>query len=192
MKRRSWFTFGGSMFLVGGFFFVAVIISLSNTDKAELMDALLIHCILAAISLPMAVCGLGVLIWDWRQKHQDSCGKIDKSINYVFTLTVGNESHIVKEFEEIELALMDLQYSRQGVVNVKIEPPMASICNIDCSYQNGYFTTYYLQQRKDGMGYWFSLSPTTGVTMNNLKRLYVKHKKIDFSNYNHKKTGEGR
>lgn len=69
---------------------------------------------------------------------------------------------------------------------------MARICSVDCCYSNGYFFTHYLQERTDGKGYWYSKCDTTYEANYNLKRIFLKHKKIDYDYLTRQKTGENK
>lgn len=187
-KKRGWSEFGLVMSFVGMFFVVTAIFLAQYLPQNELLPMVIIF----ALGVVLTGIGVKVLIWNWKETKKDSYGKVDKTATYVFTLTTEQGSEIVTDYAQMQAALKKVETTLTGKVEVKIEPPMANICVIDCCYRNGYFNTYYLQKRKDGYGYWFSLSDTTDSAAKNLKRLYVKHKNVDFYGLNRKKTGEGR
>ncbi len=184
--KRSWNTFG-LMVLLAGLTLVVLGTILSRPEE-------LIYCMIAiGIGIVLTIVGIRILVWDWKERKTETHGKVDKSLNYVFTLSAPDGgTEVVTDYVQIEKALNELERTKQGMVEVKIEPPMARICSVDCSYKKGNFYTYYLQEREDGKGYWFSVCESTFEAKSSLKKLFVKHKKIDYEYLNRKNTGEGR
>lgn len=183
--KRSWTTVGMDLLIVGlGIAIFGVILGKP--------DEMIYSIIAVVIGVLLAIGGICVLVWDWKERKTETQGKVDKNQNYVFTLSTDRGTEIIKDYAQIENALNELEEKKQGMVEVKIEPPMARICSVDCSYKNGVFETYYLQERDDGKGYWFSICKSTFEAKGSLKRLFVKHKKIDYEYLNRKNTGEGR
>ncbi len=183
--KRSWTTFALSVTVFGLAWVVFAILLAPSQELLPIIIMFLFGAVITGI-------GIAVFVWDWRGRKKDTGGKVDKNANYVFTLTTPYGSEVVTNFEQIQHALNQLEQTRQGMVAVKIEPPIANICSIDCCYREGYFRTYVLQMRENGLGYWFMLSDGVQAVAYHFKQLYVKKKKIDFSYYNRKETGEGR
>ena len=140
----------------------------------------------------ISAAGIWVLVWHLKDKLKHTGGKVDKNQEYVFTMSTLNGTEVVNEYGQIERALKQLGQTKQGMVEIKIEPSIANICSIECCYKNGYFETYVQQIREDGIGYWFMLADGIEAVEYDIKQLYVKKKKIDFKYYNRRETGEGR
>lgn len=187
--KRSWTTFGGCLLITGlmciGFGIMFIYFGMHESDFVPIM-------ILLLIGVGISAAGIWVLVWHLKDKLKDTGGKVDKNLNYVFTMTTPDGTEVVSEYGQIERALKQLGQTKQGMVEIKIEPPMANMCSIDCCYKNGYFYTYFLQERIDGKGYWCSICDTTGNALRNIKLLFVKHKKIDFQGLNRLETGKGK
>lgn len=183
--KRSWNTVG-LMVLALGLLLVLFGVILAKPDE-------MIYCIVMIIvGVVLCIVGARILIWDWKERKTETQGKVDKNQNYVFTLSTPMGTEVVTDYVQIEKALNELEKTKQGMVEVKIEPAMARICSVDCSFNKGNFYTYYLQEREDGKGYWFSVCQSTFEAKGSLKRLFVKHKKLDYELLNRKNTGEGR
>ena len=183
--KRNWNTFGLSVLSIGLMFAIFGVILFKPEDW--------IYCLIAIIiGVALSIIGARIVIWDWKDSKAETQGKVDKSLNYVFTLSTPTGTAAVTDYAQIENALNELEKTKQGMVEVKIEPPMARICSVDCSYNKGNFYTYYLQEREGGKGYWFSICESTFEAKSSLKRLFVKHKKPDYEYLNRKETGEGR
>ena len=183
--KRNWNTFGLSVLITGLGLAILGVILFKPDD--------LIYCLVAIIiGVILSILGARIIIWDWKDSKAETQGKVDKSLNYVFTLSTPRGMEVVTDYVQIENALNELEKTKQGMVEVKIEPAMARICSVDCSYKKGYFYTYYLQEREGGKGYWFSVCESTFEAKGSLKRLFVKHKKPDFEYLNRMDTGEGR
>ena len=187
--KRSWTTFGICV-LIAGLTLVGLGVMFASMGIKE--GELLPLSIMMLLGIALSVAGIWVLVWHLKDKLKNTGGKVDKNQEYVFTLVSPEGESVVTEYSQIESALKLLEQTKQGMVTVKIEPPLANIMSVDCSYKNGYFYTYFLQKREDGEGYWFSVSDTTHNAMRNIKLLFVKHKKIDFEGMNRLETGKGR
>lgn len=188
MRPTNWSDFGLAIFGVGiTTVFLAVVFVIANPQN-------FVWGILLMFLAGAAITGLGtwILVWNWKREKRETHGKADPNLNYVFTLITENGTEAVTEYAQIEKALHTLNETKQGMVEVKIEPPMARICSVDCCYKNGLFYTHYSQERADGKGYWYSRCDTTHEANYNLKRMFLKHKKMDYYGLNRIETGEGR
>lgn len=188
-NKQSWTTFGGCVLIVGltliGLAMMFICCGMREQDIVPVI-------IMMLLGVAISAAGINVLVWHLKDKYKYTGGKVDKSLEYVFTMSTPDETEVVSEYGQIERALKQLGQTKNGVVKISMEPPMANICEIDCSYKNGYFYTYFLQERIDGKGYWLSICDTTHVAMRNLRLLFVKHKKIEFDGMNRLETGKGR
>lgn len=182
-RHRSWGMVAASLIAVSVVFLIAILGSNREIDESIIVPILII--------VGFSVLGIVVARMSRGAGDSDKKVKVDKSLEYTFTLVTSKGEEKILEFSQIEKALKELEETRSKTVNVRIEPAMGSICNVECLYRNGAFYTYYLQERKDGKGYWFSVAPGgTFEARYNLQQLFVKHKKIEFSFLNYKKTGE--
>ena len=106
-----------------------------------------------------------------------------------------SQDHIetVNSYAQMEEAIKNLDKMKQGCVEIKIQPPMGGIKQINVFYwdQDAYAHTYILQEREQGEGYWVSTCDKAIGALYDLKQLYVKHKPIDYSMY-HRKEKEVR
>lgn len=166
-----------ALIVVGVNFLVMVLGSGHQDDEGAL------GLLIAGAVLIMGGVILGIIV---RDSQSNKNVKVDKSLTYTFTMKTVNGEEEIKDFSQIEKALSELEKTKTGTVNVKIEPAMATIANVECMYKNKAFYTYYLQINGERKGYWFSIAPEgTFDAKGNLKLLFVKHKKIDFYGLNY-------
>lgn len=189
LKKRSWQRFGMSVAVLGAGIIGLGALFFSVPDNFYFTEAL----VMVAIGGVIFGAGLWVLIWDWKIRKKDTNYKIDKSLQYVFTLVTETGTETVTDYAQMEQAFRRLGEWKSGFVRVEIAPAMGSILSIETIYdaKSTYFQSYLLQQRKDGQGYWVLLSESVWIIANQIKRLYLKKKQVDFSCYNRKETGEG-
>lgn len=190
--KRSWKNFSTVVIGVGLslIFFGGMFISYYQIKFDYLIDGIGF----IVVGLAVTAGGAKVYIWDWKNRTKYTHTKVDKSLEYTFMLATENGEEDVTDFSQIVRALARLEKTRKGTVKVSITPAMGSIRSVDCSYsdEDGVYYTYYLQERENGLGYWFSKADGTWHTRNNLKRLYVQRKKVDYEFMNRKETGEDR
>ena len=110
---------------------------------------------------------------------------------YTFVLSTEYGKMTVHDFEQIESALKQQNERKNGIVKMEISPAIGGILSIENVFRGDAFYTYVLEQREDGLGYWYKACGNADNAADDFKRLYKKHKKINLKSYTRKETGEG-
>lgn len=183
IKHRSWGVVATCLFVSAGVFLLPLF-GPKGIDSSVLFPL--------GLAVVFGALGIWVARLNRGEGYQYKNVKVDKSLSYTFTLTDSSgKEEKVEDFSQIEKALDYLEQTKKGNVSVQIEPAMGTFCNVECCYKDGQFYTYYLQERPDGKGYWYSMT-TDGVfeAKGTLRNFYIKHKKFDFYLMNFMATGE--
>lgn len=183
-KYRSWGMVTICIFAVAGVFFVPVLL----TNEFDLS-------ILLPLSIGLAFCAFGLFVarLNRGEGYQYKNVKVDKSLSYTFTLVdIHGNREIVTDYDRVDKALDELYHAKTGEVIFEIEPPMGTFRSVESCYKKGLFYTYYLQERDNGTGYWYSMMEDSVLMSKSIIKGFFKRKKIDFYGLNYMETGEAK
>lgn len=186
--KRSWESFYGGIMACG---FVCIVMGILTVVAGQNERKISQGIIVTVVGLLIFVVGAGLFARYYKDKTKYTKSKIDKTQNYIFTVQCGDDVEKVQDFSQIELAIKKLAKYRNGHVEVDIAPSMGGLKKFYVCYSNKdpYIHTLILQEREDGLGYWESMADSYLIPIDHLKRLYVKHKMVDFQGLNRKETG---
>lgn len=186
-NKRTWEKFYGSFIVTGVILVIFCGVLFQYSGGRGLMIRIGLY-ILGCACLAFGVHGI---VKRYQETHKDTNYKIDQNCEYVFTMQTSQE-HIetVQNYSQMEDAIKKLDQEKQGCVEIRIQPPMGGIKQINIFYwdQDAYAHTYILQKRDNGEGYWKNACDKAIGVLYDLKQLYVKHKPIEYSNYYREET----
>ncbi len=185
--KRSWEGFYDSFIVTGAVLVIFAALFIKNKGGQELPIAVGI----LILGLVLLAFGVYSRVKRYQETHEDTNYEIDQTKEYIFTMQT-SQDHIetVNNYSQIEEAIKNLDKMKQGCVEIRIQPPMGGIKQINVFYwdKDAYAHTYILQERDKGEGYWVCTCDKAIGALNDLKRLYVKHKPIEYRLYHRKET----